>query len=60
MDELKENQWLPPSPILGAVHMITPILGPVFPIPPLDELRTTEDGEIRTTEGGEVREIENL
>ena len=53
----KEKQWLPPSPILGAVYMIGPILGPVMPIPPLDELLETAGGDVLETAGGEVIEI---
>ena len=54
----REKQWLPPSPILGSVDMIGPILGPVFPIPPLDELMQYEDDEIMEYEDGEVMEYE--
>ena len=54
----KEKQWLPPSPILGSTYMIGDILGPVFPIPPLDELMETEAEEIMYTEDGEPMELE--
>jgi len=54
----KPKGWLPPTPILGAKHMINDILGPVFPIPPLDELMQYEDGQIMYTEDGQPMEIE--
>lgn len=54
----KEKQWLPPSPILGSINMIGPILGPVFPIAPLEELLQTEAGDLIETEAGDPIEIE--
>ena len=54
---MAEKQWLPPSPILGSKHMIDDILGPVFPLPPLDETIQTADGVRIETSGGEVIEI---
>ena len=55
----REKQWLPPSPILGSVDMIGPILGPVMPIPPFDELLQAEDGQVFYTEDGEPIELES-
>ena len=55
----REKQWLPPSPILGSVDMIEPILGPVMPIPPFDELLQAETGEVFYTEDGEPIELES-
>ena len=45
----KEKQWLPPSPILGAVHMIGDILGPVIPIPSTLTLQKDADADVDIT-----------
>ena len=54
---MAEKQWLPPSPILGAKHMIDDILGPITPLPPLDQTLQTAGGLRIETAAGEPIEI---
>lgn len=49
----KPKQWLPPSPILGAKHMINEILGSLFCEPTLQTAIETAGGVVIETAGGE-------